>query len=87
MRLRQDTDRELNAVRYADALTGRQLHGATTYRLAHHPQYMQYFTAAGLNRALEVTDTLNAAAHGGAGRHMYTRLVSTSICTHARPRP
>ncbi|KAG2447732.1 hypothetical protein HYH02_007192 [Chlamydomonas schloesseri] len=76
MRLQLDTEVASVACArtYADALVARELHGTPTYRLAHHPHYTQYFAASGLNRAVGVAALAAAAASGGAGRNIYTRL-------------
>ncbi|KAG2430235.1 hypothetical protein HXX76_010333 [Chlamydomonas incerta] len=74
MRLQLDNEAASVACSYAEALVARELHGTPTYRLAHHPHYTQYFAASGLNRAVGVAALVAAAASGGAGRNIYTRL-------------
>ncbi|KXZ44892.1 hypothetical protein GPECTOR_61g845 [Gonium pectorale] len=74
LQLNRDARLQLNAVPYAEALVRRELRGTPTYRLAHHPHYLQYFAASGLNRAVGVAALVVAAANGGTGRHVYTRL-------------
>ena len=76
LRLQLDSEATVAcACTYAEALVARELHGTPTYRLANHPHYTQYFAASGLNRAVGVAALVAAAASGGAGRNIYTRLV------------
>eukprot|EP00198_Chlamydomonas_reinhardtii_P006097 XP_001695433.1 predicted protein [Chlamydomonas reinhardtii] len=75
LRLQLDSEATVAcACTYAEALVARELHGTPTYRLANHPHYTQYFAASGLNRAVGVAALVAAAASGGAGRNIYTRL-------------
>ncbi|PNH10237.1 hypothetical protein TSOC_003037 [Tetrabaena socialis] len=83
MQLSHDAAVELQAVPYAEALLGGQLHGAPTYRLAHHPHYTMFFAASGLNRAVGMAALVVAAASGGAGRSIFTRLKSVRRRGHS----
>ncbi|KAG2492376.1 hypothetical protein HYH03_009324 [Edaphochlamys debaryana] len=73
---RRGSGEGLNTAPYALALTQRELHGCATYRISHHPHYLHYFSASGLNRAVGVAALVAAAASGGANRRIYTRLAT-----------